>query len=171
MTYTSIRRKVATLIMARAVLSTVLLGWGTIAEITAPGSFSVDPFFILIAVTYGLTIVWASTLRLVDRSMWLIDLQLGLDALLVSASLYVTGGITSYFASVYVLPIIAASGLRQRSGALLVATMSGVLYLAVVLGQYFTAAGILRDPWVATNLLTLPTHRVAQFTVALNIFG
>jgi two-component system, NtrC family, sensor histidine kinase PilS len=171
MTYTSIRRKVATLIMARAVLSTVLLGSGTIAEITAPGSFSVDPFFILIAVTYGLTIVWASTLRLVDRYMWLIDLQLAVDALLVSAFIYVTGGITSYFASVYVLPIIAASGLRHRSGALLVATMSGVLYLAIVVGQYFTAAGILRDPWVATNLLTLPTHRVAQFTVALNIFG
>jgi two-component system, NtrC family, sensor histidine kinase PilS len=171
MTYTSIRRKVATLIMARTVLGTVLLGSGTIAEITAPGSFPVDPFFILIAVTYGLAIVWASTLRLVDRYMWLIDLQLGVDALLVTAFIYVTGGVTSYFASVYVLPIIAASGLRHRGGALLVASLSGVLYLAVVLGQYFAAAGILRDPWVATNLLTLPTHRVAQFTVTLNIFG
>ena len=38
MTYTSLRRKTATLIVARAVLGTLLLGLGTIAGITAPGS-------------------------------------------------------------------------------------------------------------------------------------
>ena len=44
MTYTSIRRKSATLIVARVAISTILLGSGTIAEITAPGSFPIDPF-------------------------------------------------------------------------------------------------------------------------------
>ena len=115
--------------------------------------------------------MWAVTLRAVDRSAWLVDLQLAVDALLVSAFIYVTGGITSYFASVYVLPIIAASGVRHRRGALLVATFSTVLYVGLVLAQYFAASGILRNPWLTANLLVLPTHRVAQFTVALNVFG
>src|SRR5262245_20909416 len=125
-------RKTATLIAARAVLGTVLVGFGTLAEITAPGSFPVDPFFLLIAITYGLTILWAVTLRPADRAPWLVDVQLGADAVLVTAFIYITGGITSYFASVYALPIIAASLVRSRRGALLVATFSAVLYIGLV---------------------------------------
>ena len=74
-------------------------------QITAPGSFPVDPFFFLIGLTYALTIIYALTLRFVDRYRWLVDLQLAGDALIVSAFIYFTGGITSYFTSLYVLPI------------------------------------------------------------------
>ena len=41
--------------------------------------------------------------------------------MLVSAFIHVTGGITSYFSSLYLLPIIAASTVRFRRGALQVA--------------------------------------------------
>jgi two-component system, NtrC family, sensor histidine kinase PilS len=164
-------RKNATLIAARAVLGTVLLGFGTLAEITAPGSFPVDPFFLLIAITYGLTILWALTRRAADRAPWLVDVQLGADAVLVTAFIYITGGITSYFASVYALPIIAASRVRHRRGALLVATFSAVLYVGLVAVQYAAAAGLLHDPWLATERLLLPVRRAALFTVTFNVFG
>ena len=164
-------RKNATLIAARAVLGTILLGFGTLAEITAPGSFPVDPFFLLIAITYGLTILWALTRRTADRAPWLVDVQLGADAVLVTAFIYVTGGITSYFASVYALPIIAASLVRHRRGALLVATFSAVLYVGLVAVQYAAAAGLLHDPWLATERLLLPVRRAALFTVTFNVFG
>jgi two-component system sensor histidine kinase PilS (NtrC family) len=171
MTYTILRRKIASLIAVRAVFGTVLLGTGTIAQITAPGSFPIDPFFFLIALTYGLTILWAVTLRAVDRARWLIDLQLGADAMLVTAFIYVTGGITSYFSSLYFLPIIAAAVVRHRNGALMVASLSSLPYLAVVALQYSVAAGVLQDPWLSTERLVLPSTRVAQYTVALNVFG
>ena len=164
-------RKNTTLIAARAVLGTILLGFGTLAEITAPGSFPVDPFFLLIAITYGLTILWALTRRTTDRAPWLVDVQLGADAMLVTAFIYVTGGITSYFASVYALPIIAASLVRHRRGALLVATFSAVLYVGLVAVQYAAAAGLLHDPWLATERLLLPVRRAALFTVTFNVFG
>ena len=70
---TDLRRKVAWLIAVRAVISTILLGSATVAQITAPGSFPVDPFFFLIGLTYALTIVCALTLRFVDRHRWLVD--------------------------------------------------------------------------------------------------
>ena len=111
---TSLRRKVGWLIAIRAVISTLLLGTATFAQITAPGSFQVDPFFFLIGLTYALTISYAAALRLVDRYRWLVDVQLGGDALIVSAFIYFTGGITSYFSSLYVLPIVAASTLQAR---------------------------------------------------------
>ncbi len=93
---TELRRKVAWLIFVRVVISTILLGSATVAQITAPGSFAVDPFFFLIGLTFALTISYALTLRLVDRHRWLVDVQLAADALIVSAFISFTGGITSF---------------------------------------------------------------------------
>ena len=68
---TDLRGQVGWLIAIRAMISTLLLGGATVARITAPDSFAVDPFFLLIAVTYVVTIVSAATLGLVDRHRWL----------------------------------------------------------------------------------------------------
>src|SRR6185436_5933891 len=93
---TELRKTVRWLIAIRAVIGTILLGSATFAQITAPGSFPVDPFFFLIGLTYALTITYGVSLRLVDRYRWLVDVQLAGDALLVSAFIYLTGGINSY---------------------------------------------------------------------------
>jgi two-component system sensor histidine kinase PilS (NtrC family) len=167
----NLRRTVAWMIAVRAVMGTLLLGSATFAQITAPGSFPVNPFFFLIGLTYALTISYGATLRFVDRQRWLVDLQLAGDALVVSAFIYFTGGINSYFTSLYVLPIVAASTLQFRRGALMVAVFSTVLYCGLVLAQYMTAAGLLLWPWLRDPLVALPARSVAQYTVALNVFG
>src|SRR5205823_10736195 len=138
-------RKLARLIMIRAAISTILLGSATFAQITAPGSFPGNPFFALIGLTFALTITYASTLRFAERNRWLVDLQLAGDALIVSAFIYFTGGITSYFSSLYVLPIVAASTVQFRRGGILVSTLSAVLYGGLVLWQYFAASGLLHN--------------------------
>ena len=166
---TELRRKLRWLIAIRAVISTVLLGTATFSRITAPGQFAVDPFFFLIAITYALTVFYAATLRLADRHRWLVDVQLAGDVLVVSAFIYFTGGITSYFTSLYVLAIVAASTVQFRRGGLLVAVLSAVLYGGVVLAQYLTAAGLMHDPWLGSPLL--PARSVAQYTYLLNTFG
>jgi two-component system sensor histidine kinase PilS (NtrC family) len=169
---TELRHAVARLILIRAVVSTVLLGSATFARITAAASFAVDPFFTLIGVTYALTIVWALSVRLIDRQRWLLDLQLAADALMVSAFIYVTGGITSYFVSLYVLPIIAASTVQFRRGGLLVATLSAILYTGLVVAQYLTASGyVVGYPALVNESIALPPGSTAQYTVALNLFG
>jgi two-component system, NtrC family, sensor histidine kinase PilS len=153
---TGLRRKVGWLIAIRAIISTILLGSAIFAQITAPGSFAVDPFFYLIGLTYALTITYAITLRYVDRHRWLVDVQLGGDALIVSAFIYFTGGITSYFTSLYVLPIAAGSTVQFRRGGILVATLSAVLYVGLVAAQYLAASGLLADPWLTRYALALP---------------
>jgi two-component system sensor histidine kinase PilS (NtrC family) len=166
-----LRRKVGWLIGIRAVVSTILLGSATFARITAADSFAVDPFFFLIGLTFALTIAWALSLRHVDRHRWIIDLQLAGDALIVSAFIYVTGGITSYFISLYVLPIVAASTVQFRRGGLMVATLSTILYVGLVAAQYLTASGVLHYPALANQAIVLPSRSIAQYTVALNLFG
>ncbi len=168
---TDLRRRLAWLISVRAVISTLLLGGAVVAQITAPGSFPVDPFFFLIAVTYALTIAFAVTLRFADRFRWLVDLQLAADALIVSAFIYLTGGVTSFFSMLYVLPIVAASTVQFMRGGLLVATLSALLYGGLVLMQYLSTAGLLFDPWLEPVRVSLPPLSVAQYTTALNVFG
>ncbi|HXD74640.1 MAG TPA: ATP-binding protein [Vicinamibacterales bacterium] len=167
---TDLRRKLRWLIAIRAVISTALLGGATFAQITAPGSFPVDPFFFLIGLTYALTAIWAATLRYADRFRWLVDLQLAGDAIVVSAFIYFTGGITSYFSSLYVLVIVAAATVQFRRGGMLVAGLSAILYGGIVLAQYLTAEGLLHDPWLVTEVV-LPQRSVAGYTYLLNTFG
>src|SRR5919201_4807648 len=169
MAETGVRRKVAWLILIRVAISTILLGSATFAQITAPGSFPGNPFFALIGLTFGLTIAYATTLRFVDRHRWLIDLQLAGDALIVSAFIYFTGGVTSYFTSLYVLPIVAAATVQFSRGGVMVATLSAILYGGLVLAQYMTAAGLLHDRWLMSP--ALPARRVAEYTSLINTFG
>jgi two-component system sensor histidine kinase PilS (NtrC family) len=168
---TDLRRKLIRLIAVRAVISTVLLGGAVFAQIRAPGIFPVDPFFFLIALTYGLTLGYGLTVTLAERKRWLIDLQLAGDAVVVSAFVYFTGGITSFFSFLYLLPIVAASTLRFRRGGLMLATLSTVIYTGLVVAQYLAVAGFIHDPWLTVDPLRLPPVSVAQYTVALNVFG
>jgi two-component system sensor histidine kinase PilS (NtrC family) len=169
MSDTELRRKVSRLITIRAIITTILVGSATFAQIAAPGLLPIDPFFSLIGLTYALTILYALTVRVVDRHRWLLDLQLAGDALIISAFIYLTGGIGSYFTTLYVLPIVAASMIQFRRGGLMVATFSAVLYGGLVMAQYFAASGLLAAPWL--NHTTLPPRSFAQYTVALNLFG
>jgi two-component system sensor histidine kinase PilS (NtrC family) len=132
----NLRSRLSTLIAARVVLVTLLLGSAILIQISRPGSFPVDPFFSLIGLTYALSVFYLATLRFAERHLWLVDLQFGADALLVSAFIHVTGGIASNYSSLYLLPIIAASTIRFRRVAVQVAALSAVLYLALVTVQY-----------------------------------
>jgi len=168
---TTLRRTVARLIYIRAGFSTVLLGSAVYAQIAAPGSFPVDPFFLLIGTTFALTIAYALTLRFVEAKRWLVDVQLGVDAVIVSAFIYLTGGITSYFASLYVLVIVAGAAVQFRSGALLVATLSTLLYGGLVVAQYLASAHLLPEGWQFDTSVPLPARSFAEYTVLLNVVG
>jgi two-component system, NtrC family, sensor histidine kinase PilS len=162
-----LRSRLSRLIAVRVAVGTLLLGSAILIQLNRPGAFPIDPFFFLIGLTYALSIAYFSTLRLVNRHQWLADLQLGADALLVSGFIALTGGIVSYFSTLYFLPIIAASAIRFRRGALQVATLSAFLYLGIVMAQYVEMVPY----WMAIQGLELPTWRFAQYTVAINVFG
>ena len=163
---TLLRRKLLWLIGGRAAVITVVLGSAILVEARNPGTFPVVPLFAVIGLTYGLTLLWTLTLPFVDRHRWLVDVQVATDALIVSAIVHLTGGVGSYFSSLYTLPIIAASTVRSGRGGLTVSVVSAALYAGLVVAQY------VRLPLPAAAAPeTLPAARVAVFTVGLNVFG
>jgi two-component system sensor histidine kinase PilS (NtrC family) len=165
----SLRTRLSTLIAARVVLVTLLMGSAILIQISRPGAFPVDPFFALIGLTYALSVFYLATLRFAESHPWLVDVQFGADALLVSAFIHVTGGITSNFSSLYLLPIIAASMIRYRRVAVQLAVFSAAMYLALVAVQYVDVDFPLARRF--SPAVDLPTVRVAQYTVAINLGG
>jgi two-component system sensor histidine kinase PilS (NtrC family) len=151
----------------RVAAVTLLLGSAILIQLHAPGTFPIDPFFALIGLTYALTFLWALTLRYLDRAPWRVDVQLASDALIVAAIVHLTGGVASYYASLYTLPIIAASTLRSWRGGLSVALLSSAAYIGLVTAQY-------APPSIFSGtvpIAVLPASRLAAFTVTLNVFG
>ena len=164
---TALRRKLLWLIGGRAGVITLLLGSAILIQLKSPGWFPIDPFFALIGLTYALTVVWTLTLPFVDRHPWLVDVQVACDALIVSAIVHLTGGVSSYFASLYTLPIIAASTVQSWRGGLMVSVLSSLMYAGLVVAQY-GAPGLLP---LGAPPDAMPLLRVAVFTVGLNVFG
>ena len=159
-----LRSRLVVLIAVRVVVGTVLLGSAILVQLTQPGEFPVSPFFLLSALIFGLSAVSSATLGLVNRHPWLVDVQLGADAVLVSGLIGLTGGVASFFSWLYVLPIIAASTIRLRRGALQVAALSVLFYVLLVAVQYLDGA----PGWIG---LERPTGQFAFYTVAINVVG
>lgn len=171
MVRTTLARRLLTHITLRLVAATVLLGAALVIELRAPDDFAVNPFFALIAVIYAVSLLFIASLRFVDRFPALIDVHFAIDVLMVSACVAFTGGITSLFSSLYVLPIMAASTIRFRRGALQVAALSSLMYAGLVMAQFLQATGHL-GPMLGVFIGgELPSENVAQYTVALNVFG
>ena len=164
------RHRLMWLVSARLVVSTGLLGSAVLLQWQAPNTFPAQPFFLLIALTFALTVLYALTLSYATRHAWLVALQLGTDAATVSAFVYLTGGISSFFALLYALPIIGASMLLSRRGGLWLAFLSSVLYGGQVMLQYLAAAGALNAVWIGPTAI-LPSARFAQYTVAIDAFA
>ena len=162
-----IRRTLLALIAARAAVISALLGSAILIQIKSPGTLPVDPFFFLLGLTFALTVVYSLTVRPAERYRWIVALQLAIDVVIVSAIVHMTGGVHSYFSSLYALPIIAASVVQSWRGGMMIGTLSSLLYAGVALTQYF---GTPASPVVVVPQ-DLPPLRVALFMIGLNAFG
>jgi two-component system sensor histidine kinase PilS (NtrC family) len=167
----SLRRRLAIHIAIRLVVATVLLGSAVFVQLREPGAWAVNPLFFLIGLTYAVSLGFIGSLRYVDRLPWLTDTHFAIDSLIVSAAVLLTGGIESLFTILYMLPIVAAATVQSRRGGLQVASLSTILFLGVVLVQYFAADGYLDLPGNLSIPTDLPPVNIAQYTVSINAFG
>ena len=167
----TLRRRLAVHIAVRLLVATVLLGAAVIVQLRTPGALPIDPFYFLVALTYAVSLGFIASLQLVERLPWLTDVQFAIDALVVSAAVFITGGVQSLFVILYMLPIVAASTVQFRRGGLQLAALSTILFLGVVVSQYLAANGYLELPFRVLVESDLPPVNVAQYTVALNAFG
>ena len=166
----NLRSRLSTLIAVRVVIGTLLLGSAILIQISRPGAFPVDPFFFLIGLTYALSVALPGDAQVRRAASWLVDLQFGADAhpglgvhprhrrhhqlLLVAVSA------ADHRGEHDPLPARRAAGGGAQRGA-----VSGAR-AGAVRRRRPAAAGRRFTP-----VVELPTLRVAQYTVAINLSG
>jgi len=166
----TLRQRLAAHIAVRLVVATVLLGSALVVQLRDPGAWAINPFFVLIGITYAVSLGFIGSLRFVDRWPWLTDVHFAIDTVIISAAVMLSGGIESLFIILYMLPIVAAATVQLRRGGLQLATLSAIMFIGLVLVQYLYAADHLEMPF-SLPPADLPPVNVAQYTVALNTFG
>ena len=122
-----LRRRLAVHIAVRLIVATVLLGAAVIVQLRTPGGQPIDPFYFLVGLTYAVSLGFIASLQLVERLPGLTDVNFAIDAVVISAAVFVSGGVESLFVILYVLPIVAASTVQFRRGGMRIATLSALL--------------------------------------------
>ena len=170
MTRSWLRQSLAVHTILRLVVASVLLGLAVALEFRAPGPGSVNPYFVLLGITYAASLGLMALLRVVDERPWIAYLHFTLDAFLVSAGVYLTGGVNSLFTTMYALPVLAASTAKLRRGGVRMAALNATLFASLVLAQYWSAAGGFDLP-LLRRATDLPLPTTALYVVGLNVFG
>lgn len=120
--------KLKVLIACRAAIITVFLGslaflHPQLGLLSPPKGIS-----LLVAGTYLLTLAYAVLLPRISRLVLFSYLQILGDLAIESGIIYLTGGIESPFSFLYILSIISASILLNRSGGYFIAALATILY-------------------------------------------
>lgn len=117
---------------------------------------------VLLAAVYALSACWFALLKLNKSYVGQAYAQIAVDLLLVTWTVNRTGGVDSYFSSLYFLEIVMSSILLERRGAFAAATASSLIHFAHMDLAYF---GYIPSTGAWPDLSSL------QYIISLSIFG
>ncbi len=125
------------LMALRVFLVTFLLGLPLLLQLNYfKNPWSIGTFYLLIGLTYFLTLVYVLFISRTRYPLFFISLQLVIDLLFETALIVVTGGIDSPFSFLYIITIVSASIFFYRKGGLLTAAAATFLFGTLINLQY-----------------------------------
>jgi two-component system sensor histidine kinase HydH len=136
----SFYHKLKWLVFLRLIFTTLLL-LATIAmqlkESPSPLAFSL---LFLYGLTCGIFIVsffYSLILRYIKHEVLFAYIQIGLDTVLVSLIIFVTGGFSSIFLFLYLVVIIYSGILLFRKGSMIIAAFCSIQYCIIIVLEYY----------------------------------
>jgi two-component system sensor histidine kinase PilS (NtrC family) len=128
---TELSGRLQKLMFLRVVFVSLLLGASVFIQVkgTKTDFGSIQTYhYLLIALIYFTTFVYAILLKRLKNLTALAYAQLILDTMVVTAIVYTTGGIDSIFSFLYILTIINGSIILYRKGGMTTASSCSILY-------------------------------------------
>lgn len=122
--------------------------------------------YVLIGSTYGLSIVYAAALRYGKAILLLAYAQIGLDALIVSVLVLMTGGVESVFGFAYVFCVLGGSVTLYRRGGRLATVVTILMFGAVVTAQLLEVLPVLPSVPITSALFSFVAQAVGMIAVA-----
>ena len=132
--------KIKWLMFFRVMVITLVLGATAIIQIQESRfsqHVSLLPFYFLLGLTYGLTLIYVLLLRRLRNLRKFAYGQILGDVFFITLLIYFTGGIESIFSWLYLFSIFSAGTILYRRGGLLVASASSILYGTLLDLDYF----------------------------------
>ena len=123
----------------RLIFTTLLLGGAAYIHAEGVSSFLAPPLVAIYSLTSGiflLSIAYALLLKKIKNYSAFAALQILFDSIIVSLIIYLTGGISSGFAFLYIVIMIYSSMLIYRKGSLFMAAVCSIQYGAMVDLEY-----------------------------------
>ena len=133
-----LKKQIQWLLFFRVLFLSLMLGISILLQTKTPSIF-LPPLHYLayfIAGLYLFTILSALVLRIIQCYSRFGYLQITLDTLLVTLLIFSTGGSQSVFTVLYFFPIVMGAFMLFRRGSLLFATLSTLLFGALLLIEY-----------------------------------
>src|SRR6266850_2496210 len=149
------RKWLLRLIYVRLVVFTIFVAAEVIRKPSAD-------MLVLLGAVYALSACWFALLNLNKSYVWQAYAQIAVDLFLITWTVNRTGGIDSYFSSLYFLEIVMSSILLERRGAFVAGTASSIIHFAHMDLSYF---GYIPSTTGGPDLPSL------QYIISLNIFG
>ena len=132
--------KLKWLIFFRILLALFLLGSTVIVQLKENSFPPNKPFIILhglIVIVLLLSIYYAFIFRTKKIRLLFPYIQIGIDTLLVTLIIFITGGFTSIFSFLYLVVIIYSSMIIFRKGSMVMAAFCGIQYGILINLEYY----------------------------------
>jgi two-component system, NtrC family, sensor histidine kinase PilS len=152
----TLEQRLKTLMAFRLVMVTTLLLVAVYMEAESEYLLPFNPFYGIIVFTYGVTVLHASALRVVQRGDALVYAQVIGDLLTITGLVYVTGLGRGGFTLLYPISVLVGSVMLFRRGGHLLGMLATLFYgalLAAVRLELIPAQGL-------SDVVTLPANAV-----------
>ena len=123
--------------------------------------------YVLVGVAYASSLVYLAFLRRRQFLAALAWVQSVLDALIISVLVFMTGGVESVFTFAYTFPILGASTMLYRKGALVAWLSALLMFGLVLLAQLTRVAMVLPVVDTGSALFLYLTHSLGMAMVGL----
>lgn len=133
----------------RVAIVTLLMGATSFIYLKEGGGllpYSVVPIYIVVGASYLVTLISLIALKFVKEVDLLANIQIAADTLLATAFVYVTGGIESIFSFLYIFVIIGSGTVLYLKGVFFTASLSSILYGALLDLQFYSYIPALESP-------------------------
>ena len=143
--------KIKGLILSRVAMATFLLGIFIFLQIKAPDFLtqrSISFFYGIIALIYLLSLAFSILSRIFTNQRLHVYLQTITDVIIITALIYVTGGIRSTYAVFYPLVIIYSVLYLGRNGGLITASAASIFYGLLIDLEYYRVITPLSHPYI-----------------------
>jgi len=133
------RLRLKWLMLARVLFTTLLLGSTVVLQLGVAASPLAPGLLVLYGLIIGIFTLSFFYILLLGRVVNVVAfayVQIGLDTVIVSLIIYVTGNYSSIFSFLYLVVIIYSSMLLYRQGSLLISLMCSTQYALLILLEY-----------------------------------